>query len=142
MNEHHKTLLTVILLGTSLLCSLLFQIKLTGPAGTHFILLSIASVLFAAVLAGLWLEETWAQPLATVLFALGLADLAWMYTRTHDVLFSVIALLVNAAGMATVTMGGMRGFHSLETYDLEEDIRDLKKELESMRNARKKAKRK
>lgn len=144
MNDQTKTLLTVTLLGVSLLLALAFQIRLDGPAGAHFVMVALGSGLFALILLGFWIEEPWAFKLSLVFFVLGLLDLIWMYMRLHDALFGSVALLVNAAGLAVVTIDRARSMYSLETYDIEEDIRDLKKELESLRNAnaRKKSKRK
>lgn len=143
MNDQTKTLLTVTLLGASLLLALAFQIRLTGAAGAHFVILSLGAFLYGLTLLGFWIEEKWAEQLSLVFFALGLADLIWMYIRTHDALIGSIALLINVTGIALVTYNGGRSLYSIETYDIEEDIRDLKKELESLRsNARKKNKRK
>ncbi len=146
MNDQTKTLLTVTLLGASLLLALAFQIRLTGPAGAHFAILAIGAFLYGLILLGFWIEEKWAEQLSLVFFALGLVDLIWMYVRTHDALIGSIALLINVAGITIVTYNGGRSLYSIETYDIEEDIRDLKAELESLRNnasnARKKNKRK
>jgi len=142
MQEKTKALLSVTFIGLALLIALTFQINLTGPAGLHFFVLCAATFLFAVILLGLWIEETWAYQLSTLFFAGALADLIWMYTRTNNVSLGLVGLLISSAGLIVVTARHETdAYYALETNDLKENIRDLKKELESIKRANKRNKR-
>lgn len=142
MQEKTKALLTVTFIGLTLLVSLLFQVQLTGPAGLHFFALCAATLLFSIILLGLWIEETWAYQLSSLFFAGALADIIWMFTRTNNTALSAAGLLLSTTGMIiATTRHKSNDYYTLETYDLKENIRDLKKELESIRRANKKRKR-
>lgn len=111
---------TVILLGLSVISLLAIETSMT----TYFNLQLLAIVAFGAALAGIiygTINETqWAQPAASLFFALALANLVVIFAFNKAFLPLAFGALVNVSGIVLTTVGAKKGidWSILETYEV------------------------
>jgi hypothetical protein len=111
---------TVVLLGLSILSLLAIETSMT----TYFNLQILIIVAFGAALAGIiygTINETpWAQPAATLFFALALANLVVIFAFNKAFLPLAFGALVNVSGIVLTTVIAKKGidWSILETYEV------------------------
>jgi uncharacterized membrane protein len=114
-----KSFVITILLGLSFFTALMLESNM----GTHFaielVLILIGTILMAGIIFGFWIEEPWAYPLTTIVFAAALINLVWLFYSTNAFLTFAFGLLVNVAGLVMCLVGIERAmdFQELETYE-------------------------
>lgn len=121
--------MTVILLGLNLFAALLLETRMPSYFGWEVLFICIMGLLTFAAYFGLWIDELWAYPMSSILFALSLVNVVWLFYLTDTFLTSAFALLVNIAGLViclasiqnTTQLAG-----SLETYDVSANKRKKK----------------
>lgn len=132
-----RSISTILLLGLSLFTALILETKMSAGFTAELIIILLSIIFMAGVIFGLWIDAEWAYPLASILFAAGLANLAWLFYHTHSFLAFAFGLLVNVAGLVLCIINNDEPPRSyaatLETYD----IADIKQELEDLRASRK-----
>lgn len=110
---------TIILIGLSLFSALLLESRMQGNYIWELLVVVIAIVLTFGILFGLWIDESWAYPLGTILFAVLLANIVWLYTSTDAFLVSAFGVLVNVGGLVICLASMQRqSFAELETYEI------------------------
>lgn len=129
-----RVLTIVILMAISLGATLMLQAKMTGLWWLEWLILIGAGLFILAMFFGLWVEAEWAYPFSTVVFALALANLLWLYTRTHDFTVFAFGLLATIGGvvLSLSGIGGREEPEAIQTYDVPE------KEAEPKKTAKKK----
>ena len=113
--------MTVILLGLNLFAALLLETRMPKYFGWEVLFICVIGLLTFAAYFGLWIDERWAYPMSSILFALSLINVVWLFYLTDTFLTSAFALLVNIAGLviclasiqSTAQFAG-----SLETYEV------------------------
>lgn len=111
---------TVILLGLSIISLLAIETAMT----TYFNLQLLVIVAFGAAVAGIiygTINETqWAQPAATLFFALSLANLIVIFAFNKAFLPLAFGALVNVSGIVLTTVTAKKGidWSILETYEV------------------------
>lgn len=109
----------IILIGLSLFSALLLESRMQGNYIWELLVVVIAIVLTFGILFGLWIDESWAYPLGTILFAVLLANIVWLYTSTDAFLVSAFGVLVNVGGLVICLASMQRqSFAELETYEI------------------------
>jgi hypothetical protein len=129
MEQNMKFFTIIILLGLSLFTTLLFESRLITGYAIQLVLVLIGIILTAGIIFGLWIEEPWATPLTTIVFAASLANLVWLFAKTEVFLTFAFGLLVNVAGIV-VCMAGMEKatpLQELETYHTGNDKKKKRK---------------
>jgi len=112
---------TIILVGLSLFTALLLESRMDSHYLLQLLLIVLAIIFTFGLLFGLWIDEPWAYPLSTILFAALLADVIWLYSSTGAFLVSAFALLVNVAGLVICLASVQRPktlAAELETYNI------------------------
>lgn len=112
---------TVILIGLSLFTALLLESMMPSNHIWELLLIVIAIVLTFGILFGLWIDESWAYPISTILFAILLANVVWLYASTSAFLVSAFGLLVNVGGLVICLASIQKPevqLSGLETYDI------------------------
>lgn len=139
-----KNIVTILLIGLSLFTALILETKMSTHYTAELVIILIGLIFLAGVIFGLWIDAEWAYPLASVMFAVGLANLIWLFSATGAFLPFAFGLIVNVAGLVMCIVGTTSepsSVQRLETYDIDE----IKQELNQIRAARaskKKTKRK
>ncbi len=112
--------MTIILLGLNLFAALLLETRMPKYYGWEMLFICILGLFTFAVLFGLWIDEPWAYPMSSILFAASLANVIWLFYLTSTFLTSAFALLVNIAGLV-ICLASIQNADSsaasLETYD-------------------------
>ena len=114
-----KSFIVTILIGLSLFTALMLESHMTANFAIELVLILIGSILMTGIIFGFWIEEPWAFPLTTILFAAALINLAWLFYSTNAFLAFAFGLLVNVAGlvMCLANMERETEFKELETYE-------------------------
>lgn len=116
--EDIKFMVTVLLLGLSLLTMLILESYLKTGYALQLVLILIGIILTAGIIFALWIEIEWANPITMIFFALALIDIIWLFTATKAFLPFSFGLLVNVAGLVICLAGlGNYEFQELETYE-------------------------
>lgn len=113
--------MTVILLGLNLFAALLLETKMAKLFGWEVLFICIMGLLTFAVFFGLWIDEPWAYPMSSILFAASLINVVWLFYLTDTFLSSAFALLINVAGLVICLASIQKTTpfaDSLETYDV------------------------
>ncbi|MBI4146905.1 hypothetical protein HY489_06235 [Candidatus Woesearchaeota archaeon] len=134
MEHQSKPLIVTILLGLSMITALLLETRMKTGAAIELVIIILGILAGALILLGLWIEEPWAYQLSSILFALSLANLIWIHLNTHYLLGVAFGILVNVSGIV-MSITDFKKSYSVETYD--DDLRDLKKELEALKKRKK-----
>ncbi len=115
--------MAIILLGLNLFAALLLETKMPKYYGWEILFICIIGLVTFAVLFGLWIDEPWAYPLSSILFALSIANVVWLFHITDTFTTSAFALLINIAGLV-ICLANIRQqapvTGSLETYEVSE----------------------
>jgi len=117
--------MAIILLGLNLFAALLLETKMPKYYGWEILFICIIGLVTFAVLFGLWIDEPWAYPLSSILFALSIANVVWLFHITDTFTTSAFALLINIAGLV-ICLANIHGAvpsASLETYEVSEKRR-------------------
>jgi hypothetical protein len=126
---------TVILLGLSVISLLAIETSMT----TYFNLQMAAIVIFgasaAAIIYGTIKEMKWAQPAATLFFALALANLVVIFAFNKAFLPLAFGALVNVSGIVLTTVIAKKGidWSILETYEVKHAAEKKAKKAKSRR---------
>ena len=117
--------MAIILLGLNLFAALMLETKMPKYYGWEILSICIIGLVTFAVLFGLWIDEPWAYPLSSILFALSIANVVWLFHVTDTFTTSAFALLINIAGLVIclASIHGIAPSASLETYDVSEKRR-------------------
>ncbi len=117
--EDMKSFVITILLGLSLFTALMLESNMTANFAVELVLILIGTILMAGIIFGFWIEEPWAYPLTTILFAAAMVNLVWAFISTNAFLTFAFGLLVNVAGlvMCLVSLERSMEMHELETYE-------------------------
>ncbi len=119
MEKEHKSVITGVLLGLSLLTALLLESRINSGISAQLTLIFLGILVSGAVLFGLMMYRNWAYPLGALVFLLSLANLMWLFSMTKSVLGLAFGILVNIVGLVlclAVISGEQKP--SLETYEL------------------------
>lgn len=116
--EDMKSFVITILLGLSFFTALMLESHMGTNFAIELVLIFIGTILMAGIIFGFWIEEPWAYPLTTILFAAALINTAWLFFSTNAFLTFAFGLLVNVAGLVMCLVGMERpmDFQELETY--------------------------
>lgn len=114
-----KSFVITILLGLSLLTALMLESRMTHYFALELVLILIGIILMTGIIFGFWIEEPWAYPLTTILFAAALVNLAWLFFLTKAFLTFAFGLIVNVAGLVLCLVNMERAveLQELETYE-------------------------
>jgi len=121
-----RILTLVILMAVNLGAALLMMKKMRGPWWIEYLILGIAGLVILGGFFGLWVDAEWAYPLMTIIFALSLANLLWLYMYVKYLTVFALGLLANITGVV-ISMTGLGGAKQmstdefLETYDTPKD---------------------
>jgi len=117
--EDMKSFVITILLGLSFFTALMLELRMETQFAIELVLIFIGTILTAGIIFGFWIEEPWAYPLTTIVFAAALVNLAWLFYSTNAFLTFAFGLLVNVAGLVMCLAGIERpmDFQELETYE-------------------------
>ncbi|MBW2969791.1 hypothetical protein KY309_01665 [Candidatus Woesearchaeota archaeon] len=122
--EDIKFIVTIILLGLSLLTALVLESYLKTGYAVQLVLILIGIILTAGIIFGLWIELEWAYPFTMLFFALALADMVWMFAETKAFLPFAFGLLVNVAGLVLcIASIETTALQELETYEIDKKRR-------------------
>jgi hypothetical protein len=91
--------MAILLLGLNLFAALLLESRMAHYFAWEILFICIIGLVTFAVMFGLWIDESWAYPLSSILFALSLVNVVWMFYMTSTFITSAFALLVNIAGL-------------------------------------------
>ncbi|MEM3154499.1 MAG: hypothetical protein QW165_02955 [Candidatus Woesearchaeota archaeon] len=113
--------MTIILLGLNLFAALLLETQMTKFYGWEILFICVLGMFTFAVLFGLWIDEPWAYPLSSILFALSLVNVVWLFHLTNTFLTAAFAFLVNIAGLVLCLASIQKTMPTapLETYDVQ-----------------------
>lgn len=113
--------MTVILLGLNLFGALLLETSMPKYFGWEILFICAMGLLTFAAYFGLWIDESWAYPLSSLLFAASLINVVLLFYLTDTFLTSAFALLVNIAGLV-ICLASIKNTEqfagSLETYEV------------------------
>lgn len=114
-----RVLAIVILMAIGLGATLMLTSQMTGYWWIEWLVLMAAGLFILAMFFGLWVDAEWAYPMATVLFALSLANMLWLYTKTYNFTVFAFGLLANIAGvvLSLTGIGAPEEKDEIETYD-------------------------
>jgi len=117
--EDMKSFVITILVGLSLFTALMLESRMTANFAIELVLILIGAILMTGIIFGFWIEEPWAYPLTTILFATALVNLVWLFFSTSSFLTFAFGLLVNVAGLVMCLAGMERpmDLQELETYE-------------------------
>ncbi len=117
--EDMKSFVITILVGLSLFTALMLESRMTANFAIELVLILIGAILMTGIIFGFWIEEPWAYPLTTILFAAALVNLVWLFFSTSSFLTFAFGLLVNVAGLVMCLAGMERpmDLQELETYE-------------------------
>lgn len=110
----------IILLGLNLFTALLLQSNLTTNYVLPLVAILIGIIITAGIIFGMWIEENWAYPITTIVFALSLINITWLFYQTETFLIFAFGLLVNVSGLVICLVGmeNQANWHELETYEI------------------------
>ena len=119
-----RVITLVVLMAISLGATLLLQAQMKGYWWLEWLVLMAAGLFILATFFGLWVDADWGYPMATIIFALSLANLLWLYTRTGQYTTFAIGLLANITGVVVSLTGIGKSSEmpqeTIETYDVAE----------------------
>lgn len=140
--ENIKALVTVILLGLSMLTVLLLESRATGSVGAHFVFICAGMLLLMLIVFGIWLEEEWAYTLSILFFTGGLAHMTWLYSSTKSLLPFSFGILVTLSGLVLCMINTQPTSHRIETYDvtpIERLQKEIEREIKSTKTSKKRS---
>ncbi|MBW3018962.1 hypothetical protein KY329_02135 [Candidatus Woesearchaeota archaeon] len=137
-----RVLTLVILMAINLGAALMLMSRMKKFWWVEFLILMVAGLVILAGFFGMWVDAGWSYPLMTILFALSLANILWLYTNVSILGIFGLALLANVTGVVLsmtkidkeLTMDEL-----IETYDVGEPELDHSVVMEAPK-AKKKAK--
>lgn len=115
-----QPLVTVILLGLSALSLLAIETTMTTYFNLQLLVTVAFGIALAGILFGMFTESDWAQPIATLYFALALSNLIVIFAFNKAFLPLAFGALVNVSGIVLTTVGTKKGidWSILETYEI------------------------
>lgn len=136
-------------MAVSLGVTVILQTKMKAFWWLEFLLLMGAGIFILGMFFGLWVDAEWGFPLATILFALALANVMWLYSIVNNFTLFAAGILVNITGIVVSMTGIGRIDPEIETYDVdhiphvpEKERNSVKaeevKEIKSKKTAKKK----
>ena len=110
-----RVLTIVILMAINLGAAIMLMSRMKGTWWLEFLILMAAGLFILAGFFGMWVDAEWSYPLMTILFALSLANILWLYTNVHWLSVFGLALLANIRGVVL----------SMTKLSKEPDVEDL-----------------
>jgi len=94
-----RVLTLVILMAINLGAAIMLMSRMKKFWWVEFLILMAAGLFILAGFFGMWVDAEWSYPLMTILFALSLANILWLYTNVHWLSVFGLALLANITGV-------------------------------------------
>lgn len=119
-----RILTLVILMAINLGAAIMLMSRMKKFWWVEFLILMIAGLFILGGFFGMWVDAEWSYPMMTILFALSLANILWLYTHVSHVTVFGLALLANITGVV-LSMTRVEKDPDIddliETYDLPDE---------------------
>ena len=116
--EDIKYFAIVILLGLSVLSTIILQSYMKTGYAIPLVIIFITIILMTGTIFGLWIEEPWGYSIATILFTGTIIHTGWIFYKTNMFLPFTFALLVNVAGIVISITQKLNEYPKIETYEI------------------------
>lgn len=130
---------TVVLLGLSVISLLAIETSMTTYFNVQLLIIIAFGAALAGIIYGTLNKKQWAQPAATLFFALALANLVVIFAFNKAFLPLAFGALVNVSGIVLTAVSAKKGidWSILETYEIKHSA-EKKTAKKSKRSKRKK----
>jgi len=131
---------TVVLLGLSILSLLAIETSMTTYFNLQILIIAAFGAALAGIIYGTINETQWAQPAATLFFAMALANLIVIFSFNKAFLPLAFGALVNVSGIVLTTVGAKKAFDwsILETYEVKHAAEKKTKAAKKAKSRRRK----
>lgn len=137
-----RVLTLVILMAINLGAAIMLMNRMKKFWWIEFLIMMAAGLFILAGFFGMWVDAEWSYPLMTILFALSLANILWLYSNVHYLSVFGLALLANITGVVlsmTKINKEQETDDLIETYDVSEPELDHSIVMKSEAKPKKKA---
>ncbi|MBW2985970.1 hypothetical protein KY333_01235 [Candidatus Woesearchaeota archaeon] len=145
-----RTITIILLIFLNFLGAMFIETKLQTNFTLELVFIVVGLILAFGVIIGIGLNLKWAWPMATIMFALFLANAVFLYVNQKAFLTFVLMMFFNTIGLliSVVSIEEEDDFteeqHPVETYDFDEEPHSFVYDVSTApkKTAKKKAKKK